>query len=173
MAWHACMHYQALLLPEFEKEVEGVVNFEVMQDPMNMGKTKGFGFLTLKDEETCKATHAKYHKDKLQLMVRGGKEGKNRACTRRFTLFFPSAFAPNAHVPCVYIRHKICGGVHSWSSFSDLGLYLGFLVPFSFDWCFFFFFPVTTVVAPISRMKKRSYRQLCLPLRLLSHVALS
>lgn len=65
-------------MPEFEKEVEGVVNLEVMQDPENKGRNKGFGFLTLKDQKACKAAHAKYHKDKLMIMVNEKRVAKSR-----------------------------------------------------------------------------------------------
>lgn len=64
----ACL--QDVLLTEFEKEVEGVVNFEVTMDALNKSLNRGFGFVTFKDVEACKAAHAKYHKDKLKILVR-------------------------------------------------------------------------------------------------------
>jgi len=55
-------------MKEFLK-VDGVVNFETTQDALNKNLNRGFGFLTFKNVETCKAAHAKYHKDKLQILV--------------------------------------------------------------------------------------------------------
>ncbi|CAM9663080.1 unnamed protein product, partial [Ectocarpus fasciculatus] len=57
-----------LVLKEFEKEVEGIVNFEVTMDALNKNLNRGFGFATFKDVDSCKAAHAKYYKDKLSIL---------------------------------------------------------------------------------------------------------
>ncbi|CAM9694148.1 unnamed protein product, partial [Ectocarpus sp. 6 AP-2014] len=56
------------VLKEFEKEVDGIVNFEVTMDALNKNLNRGFGFATFKDVDSCKAAHAKYYKDKLTIL---------------------------------------------------------------------------------------------------------
>lgn len=92
---HACvlvlvrLCFQAHILPELEKEVEGMVNFELMQDLFDKSRNRGFGFLTLKDQETCKAAHAKYYKDNLKIMVRRGRrEREKEGCDVEFDVLF-------------------------------------------------------------------------------------
>lgn len=60
---------QDVVLKNFEKEVEGVVNFEVTMDALNKNLNRGFGFVTFSTVEGCKAAHAKYFKDKLKILV--------------------------------------------------------------------------------------------------------
>lgn len=57
------------MLTEFEKCVDGIVNFEVTMDALNKDLNRGFGFATFKDVDTCHAAHAKYFKDKLKILV--------------------------------------------------------------------------------------------------------
>lgn len=64
-----CDASQELVLAQFEKHVDGVVNFEVTMDALNKDLNRGFGFATFKDVKTCHAAHAKYFKDKLKILV--------------------------------------------------------------------------------------------------------
>lgn len=63
--------FQEMVLKEFEEKLDGVVNFEVAPDNIGNNVNRGFGFCTFKDQEACKAAHAKHESTKLEILVSG------------------------------------------------------------------------------------------------------